>query len=157
MLSWEQSESKNPAAIAEIAEKLSNRHDIQFVIGGRGDSEYADTVRKDAEGLPNVKYIGELGEKTKVQLIQNSYLNIILSRMEALGLTQLEFMFEGVPIITSGVGGQSWIVRNGQEGIQVNDPMISKGRLPPSLTLRMISRNGRNFRSTQRRERPNTP
>jgi glycosyltransferase involved in cell wall biosynthesis len=113
---------KNPAAIVEIAEKLTNRQDIQFVIGGRGDSEYADTVRKKAEGLPNVKFTGELSEKAKVQLIQNSYLNIILSRMEALGLTQLEFMFEGVPIITSGVGGQSWIVRNGEEGIQVKGP-----------------------------------
>jgi hypothetical protein len=113
---------KNPAAIAEVAERLTNRNDIQFVIGGRGDSEYADTVRKKAEGLTNVKYTGELSEKAKVQLIQNSYLNIILSRMEALGLTQLEFMFEGVPVITSGVGGQSWIVRNGEEGIQVKGP-----------------------------------
>jgi glycosyltransferase involved in cell wall biosynthesis len=113
---------KNPAAIVEIAEKLTNRQDIQFVIGGRGDSEYADTVKKKAEGLPNVKFTGELSEKAKVQLIQNSYLNIILSRMEALGLTQLEFMFEGVPIITSGVGGQSWIVRDGEEGIQVKGP-----------------------------------
>jgi glycosyltransferase involved in cell wall biosynthesis len=113
---------KNPAAICEVAERLRNRNDIQFVIGGAGDSEYADTVRKKAEGLPNVKYIGELSEKAKVQLIQNSYLNIILSRMEALGVTQLEFMFEGVPVITSGVGGQSWIVRNGEEGIQVKGP-----------------------------------
>lgn len=113
---------KNPSAIVEVAEKLVNRSDIQFIIGGRGDSEYAGTVRKKAESLPNLKYIGELSEKTKVQLIQNSYLNIILSRMEALGLTQLEFMFEGVPVITSGVGGQSWIVRNGEEGIKVKGP-----------------------------------
>jgi hypothetical protein len=42
--------------------------------------------------------------------------------MEALGVTQLEFMFEGVPVITSGVGGQSWIVRDGEEGIQVKGP-----------------------------------
>ena len=113
---------KNPAAIAEIAEKLTERHDIHFIISGRGDSEYADTLRKKVEVLSNVKYTGELTEKAKVQLIQNSYLNIILSRMEALGLTQLEFMFEGVPIVTSGVGGQSWIVRNGEEGIQVEGP-----------------------------------
>ena len=113
---------KNPAAICEVAEKLANRNDIQFVIGGKGESEYADTVRKKAEALPNAKYVGELSEKAKVQLIQNSFLNIILSRMEALGVTQLEFMFEGVPVITSGVGGQSWIVRNGEEGIQVKGP-----------------------------------
>jgi hypothetical protein len=42
--------------------------------------------------------------------------------MEALGLTQLEFMFRGVPIVTSAVGGQSWIVRNGKDGVYVNGP-----------------------------------
>ena len=42
--------------------------------------------------------------------------------MEALGLAQLEFMFQGVPVITSGVGGQSWIVRNRREGIHVKGP-----------------------------------
>ncbi len=98
MLSWERSRiERTRPAIAEVLERLTNRNDIQFVIGGRGDSEYADTVRKKTEGLTNVKYTGELSEKAKVQLIQNSYLNIILSRMEALGLTQLEFMFEGSP------------------------------------------------------------
>jgi len=126
---------KNPAAIAEVAENLTNRNDIQFIIGGRGDSEYADTVRKKAESLPNLKYIGELSEKAKVQLIQNSHLNIILSRMEALGLTQLEFMFEGVPVVTSGVGGQSWIVRNGEEGIEVNGPDDINGAVTAITTL----------------------
>jgi len=111
---------KNPSAVLEVAEKLVNRDDIRFVIAGRGDSEYGDIVRKKAEDLPNVKFVGEISEEEKVHLMQNSYLNIILSRMEALGLTQLEFMFEGVPVVTSGVGGQSWIVKNGQEGVHVD-------------------------------------
>jgi len=126
---------KNPTAICDVAERLTNRNDIQFVIGGAGDSEYADMVRKKAESLPNVKYIGELSEKAKVQLIQSSYLNLILSRMEALGVTQLEFMFEGVPVITSGVGGQSWIVRDGEEGIQVKGPEDIDGAVNAVIDL----------------------
>jgi len=98
---------------------LKDRKEIRFVIAGRGDSEYAEAVRREAESLPNVTYLGEISEKEKVQLIKISYLNILLSRMEALGLSQLEFMFQGVPVITSGVGGQSWIVRNNQEGVHV--------------------------------------
>jgi glycosyltransferase involved in cell wall biosynthesis len=113
---------KNPSAIVEVAERLTERDDIRFVIAGRGDSEYTETVKKKAESLSNVTYLGEISEKEKVQLIQNSFLNIILSKMEALGLTQLEFMFEGVPVITSGVGGQSWIVKDGEEGIHVKGP-----------------------------------
>jgi D-inositol-3-phosphate glycosyltransferase len=112
-------ERKNPKAVLEVADRLRDRNDIRFVIAGKGDSEYAEEVRQRAEELPNVTYLGELSEKEKVQLIKSSYLNILLSRMEALGLTQLEFMFQGVPVITSGVGGQSWIVKHNQDGVQV--------------------------------------
>jgi glycosyltransferase involved in cell wall biosynthesis len=115
-------ERKNPKAILEAADELRDRTDIHFVIAGRGDSEYAEQVRRRAEELPNVTYFGEINEKEKVQLIEISYLNILLSRLEALGITQLEFMFRGVPVITSGVGGQSWIVRNGQDGVRVDGP-----------------------------------
>lgn len=113
---------KNPSAIVQVAERLTERDDIRFVIAGRGDSEYTEMVKKEADSLSNVEYLGEVSEKEKVQLMQNSFLNIILSKMEALGLTQLEFMFEGVPVITSGVGGQSWIVKDGEEGIHVKGP-----------------------------------
>jgi glycosyltransferase involved in cell wall biosynthesis len=126
---------KNPGAVLDVAEKLTDRNDIQFVLAGRGDSEYTETVQKRAQELPNVKYLGEVGEKEKVQLMQNSFLNIILSKMEALGLTQLEFMFEGVPVITSGVGGQSWIVRDGEEGIHVKGPNDVEGAANAILRL----------------------
>jgi D-inositol-3-phosphate glycosyltransferase len=112
-------ERKNPKAVLEVAERLKGRDDIRFAIAGKGDSEYAEEIRKTAEELPNVTYLGEINEKEKVQLIKSSHLNILLSSMEALGLTQLEFMFQGVPVITSGVGGQSWIVKHNQEGVQV--------------------------------------
>jgi len=120
-------ERKNTMAVLEVAEKLKERKGIHFVIAGSGDSEYAEHVIERAKGLVNVTYLGEIGEKEKVQLIEASYLNILLSRMEALGLTQLEFMFRGVPVITSGVGGQSWIVRNGQEGVHVKGPSDVEG------------------------------
>ncbi|WP_455283772.1 glycosyltransferase [[Eubacterium] cellulosolvens] len=115
-------ERKNPMAVLEVAERLRSKDGIHFVIAGRGDSAYSREVKQRAYELPNVTYLGELGERERTQLIRLSYLNILLSRMEALGIAQLEFMFQGVPVITSGVGGQSWIVRNGQEGIHVRGP-----------------------------------
>jgi D-inositol-3-phosphate glycosyltransferase len=110
-------ERKNPRSVLEVAEKLKERQDIHFVVAGRGDSEYADEIRKKAEALTNVTYLGEISERQKVLLIRAAYLNILLSKMEALGLAQLEFMFEGVPVITSGVGGQAWIIEDNKEGI----------------------------------------
>ena len=120
-------ERKNPKGILDVAEKLADRRDIHFVLAGRGDSKYASEVKQRAATLSNVTYLGEISEKEKVQLIEISYLNILLSRMEALGLAQLEFMFRGVPIITSGIGGQSWIIDNGKEGIHVNGPDDTEG------------------------------
>ena len=120
-------ERKNPEAILEVAERLLDRNDIRFVIAGSGDSDYSKDMKRRAAELSNVAYLGEISEKEKVQLIEISYLNILLSRMEALGLSQLEFMSAGVPVITSGVGGQSWIVKNGKEGIQVDGPEDVEG------------------------------
>jgi glycosyltransferase involved in cell wall biosynthesis len=112
-------ERKNPKAVIQIAEKLQHRQDIHFVIAGHGDSKYADEVKEAARRLSNVTYLGEVGEREKMLLFKASFLNIILSRLEALGLTQLEFMFQVVPVITSAVGGQSWLIRNDQEGVHV--------------------------------------
>jgi hypothetical protein len=74
-----------------------------------------------------VTYLGEINEQEKVLLIKASYINIILSRLEALGLTQIEFMYNGVPVVTSGVGGQKWLIHNGVEGLHVSGPEDIEG------------------------------
>jgi len=115
-------ERKNPLAFLKIAAILKERKDIHFVIAGKGDSSYSQKVIDTAQSLPNVTYLGEVSEEQKVQLMKSSYLNVLLSRSEALGLTQLEFMYSGVPVITSGVEGQAWLIRDGKEGIHVKGP-----------------------------------
>lgn len=115
-------ERKNPLAVLKVAELLQDRKDIHFVLAGRGDSPYARKIIKTAKQLPNVSYIGELDHKKKMLLMKSSFANILLSRSEALGITQLEFMYWGVPVITSAIGGQAWLIRNHVDGIHVNGP-----------------------------------
>jgi D-inositol-3-phosphate glycosyltransferase len=115
-------ERKNPLGVLKVAEMLRERNDVHFVIAGKGDSPYSKRLVDGVESLPNVTYIGALSEQQKVLLIQSSYLNILLSRSEALGLAQLEFMYSGIPVVTSGVEGQAWVVNDGVEGIHVNGP-----------------------------------
>jgi len=115
-------ERKNPLAVLKVAAKLQARKDIHFIIAGRGDSPYAKKVIDTANSLPNVTYLGEVSEQEKIVLIKASHLNILLSLLEALGLAQIEFMYLGVPIITSAVGGQAWLIRNEVEGIHVDGP-----------------------------------
>jgi len=113
---------KNPLAVLKIAKSLKDRADIHFVIAGKGDSRYADRVKNESSRLPNVSYLGEIDDKDKTLLIKSSHVNILLSQLEALGLAQLEFMYFGVPVVTSAVGGQSWLVRNGKEGVHAAGP-----------------------------------
>jgi glycosyltransferase involved in cell wall biosynthesis len=120
-------ERKNPLAVLKAAKMLQDKRDVHFVIAGRGDSEYAKRIIETANSLPNVTYLGEVNEQEKVQLIKASHLNILLSQLEALGLTQLEFMYFGVPVITSAVGGQAWLIRNEVEGIHVDGPEDIEG------------------------------
>jgi hypothetical protein len=128
-------ERKNPLAILKVAQLLKERRDIHFVIAGRGDSHYAERLRKEARRISNVTYLGELEDREKILLIKSSYVNILLSQLEALGLTQLEFMYFGVPIVTSAVGGQSWLVRNGKEGLHTHGPEDVKGAAKAILDL----------------------
>jgi len=112
---------KNPLAVVRVAAKLVSRNDVFFVIAGRPSDQYKEVIEL-ARKLPNIRVLGELSVEEKASLIKASYINITLSRMEALGLTQLEFMYGGVPVITSGVYGQKWVVRNGIDGLHVKGP-----------------------------------
>ena len=126
---------KNPLGVLKVAQLLKDRPDIHFVIAGKGNPNYADKVRKEASRLPNVTYLGEVDDKDKINLIKSSYINILLSQLEALGLAQLEFMYFGVPVVTSGVGGQAWLVQNGREGIHTRGPEDTAGAAKAILSV----------------------
>ena len=126
---------KNPISVLKVAELLKERADIHFIIAGRGDSNYANRIKELSNTLPNVTYLGEIDDKEKILLIRSSYINILLSQMEALGLTQLEFMYSGIPVVTSAVGGQSWLVRNGKEGVHTNGPEDIEGAAQAIMNL----------------------
>lgn len=127
-------ERKNPLNVVRVARKLRGLKDIAFVIAGRPGDQWNE-VMEEARGLDNVIVTGELDEELKASLIKASHLNIILSKMEAFGLTQLEFMYAGKPVITSGVYGQGWLVRNGVDGIHVNGPDDIEGAAKAILAL----------------------
>ena len=112
-------------------------------------------VREGAEQLQNVSFLGPLTESEKMALIQLASLNIIMSRSEALGIAQLEFMWSGVPVVTSGTGGQQWIVRDGVNGLVLEGPDDMDGAVRAVLKLceneSLRRKLGRNARTDVRR------
>lgn len=128
-------ERKNPKALLKVAEILQHRADIRLVIAGRLEGTYGEEVKAKSASLPNILVTGSLSDEDYLGLLKESYLNINMSRSEALGLAQIEFMYEGVPVVTSGVGGQSWVVQNGNTGIVVNGPDDIEGAAKAILQL----------------------
>ena len=120
-------ERKNVGAILKVAKSLQGRRDLRFVVAGRIEGAYGEKIASDIRETPNVMALGEIGDDEKDALIRASYLNLTMSKLEALGLTQLEFMSAGVPVVTSGVGGQSWVVRDGSTGVVLEGPHDTKG------------------------------
>jgi glycosyltransferase involved in cell wall biosynthesis len=128
-------ERKNVLSLVEVAKLLSVRQDIHFAIAGKIEDEYGQKVREEAAKTKNVTILGPITEQEKAIFIRTSYVNITMSRAEALGLSQLEFMSGGIPVITSGVGGQSWIVKDGVNGIVLKGPDDVKGAVSAVLKL----------------------
>ncbi|MGD0331201.1 MAG: glycosyltransferase family 4 protein [Nitrososphaeria archaeon] len=112
---------KNPLAVAKVARLLSNQRDLYFVLAGRPGGQEKE-VKREIRNLNNIKYVGEISDSDKADLLSGSYVNIILSHMEALGLTQIESMYFGVPILTSATDGQRWLVRDKVDGIHLKGP-----------------------------------
>ena len=120
-------ERKNVSAIVRVAKLLKDRHDMRFIIAGRMEGEYAGGVRAMARETPNLSILGEISEEDKAALLRSSSVNLTMSRLEALGLTQLEFMSAGVPVVTSGVEGQTWVIKNRHTGIVLKGPHDTRG------------------------------
>ncbi len=115
-------ERKNDLAVLEVAGMMRPRRDVQFVIAGKLEGDYGEKVADGAAGLENVSLVGPVSDAEKGELIRRSYVDLTLSRSEALGLAQMEFIYSDVPVVTSGVGGQSWVVRDGTNGVVLGGP-----------------------------------
>lgn len=112
-------ERKNTLNVVEVAKRLQDRKEVHFVIAGTEQGDYGAKVRSEASRLSNVSILGSITDMEKSALIAATSVNLIMSRSEALGITQLEFLTNGVPVVSSGAGGQEWVVKDGKNGIVV--------------------------------------
>ncbi len=103
----------------------------------------------DSLGLnESVVFTGKIVGQRKIMLLSASSIGLVLSTQEAFPLTCLEFMSLGKPVIASRVGGIPYIIKDGYNGLLVdNDPISMKISLrkllsDPSFANR-LGNNGR--------------
>ena len=101
-------ESKDHPTVLK-ALKLLNRKDVFVVFVGDGElREEMETMAKKIRVDKNVIFLGTRHDIPHI--IKNSYLGIQASNWEGFGLTSIEMMAGGIPVIVSDVEGLSDIV-----------------------------------------------
>jgi len=74
-----------------------------------------------AEGLSSsFQFLGQTPHHKVLEILKNSTLYVMPSLMEGFGLTFLEAMQAGVPVIGGNVGGTKELIQNGENGFLVN-------------------------------------
>lgn len=110
------SEEKGIETIIQLASILP---DITFKIVGRGPS--MAKLHRAGDKCPNIEFVGfRMGEELK-ELYANATVVLVPSRVhEVFGLSILEAMAHGKPVIASRVGGIPEVVEDGVNGFLVS-------------------------------------
>lgn len=98
-------------------QRPSELADVDLVIGGDGPQRAALQAQINQSGATGVTLVGRLGRAEVAQRMRSATAFVLPSRVEALGLTVLEAMAAGTPVIAAAVDGVPEIVDDGRTGL----------------------------------------
>ncbi|MEM2109934.1 MAG: glycosyltransferase family 4 protein [Candidatus Odinarchaeota archaeon] len=108
----------------DIAKKISRiDSDIKFTVVGDGSLRY-DLI-KAAAGYP-IRFLGAVNHDDIPEILSQSTLLILPSRLEGLPTVCIEALACGVPVIASNVGGTCEVVQHGYTGYIFNLQELEK-------------------------------
>lgn len=97
--------------VLEVAKKMQWNPKYHFYFSGKFfDRQLEETFKKDISGMNNVTYYDGVYGQEKQQLLQKMHYFILPSKEEALPISMLEAMANGVYIIVSNVGVISEVI-----------------------------------------------
>jgi phosphatidyl-myo-inositol dimannoside synthase len=106
--------------IAAISNLVANGHDICYVVVGEGaDRIRLETLARDAGVSERVRFLGQVGLETLVEIYRMADLFVMPSTGEGFGVVFLEAMASGTPALGLGVAGASDALVDGQLGMAV--------------------------------------
>ena len=103
----------------EIVNHLRGKLDKRILIKFAGDGERLEELRSLCEGDENFEVLGYRNDV--IDLLGETDYMFLYSSQEGLSITLIEATMVGMPIICNGVGGNSEICYNDENGWVVND------------------------------------
>ena len=134
-----------PFLIDSLVEAKEQGVEFKILIAGEGEDEGYIESMIFQHGLDNVKFINRfLSEREKFQVLSSSkcFLFPSTTSSEAFGITQLEAMLCGTPVINTNLNsGVTWVSRHNETGITIE--LLDKQGLIDAL---LIMRDNEAFR-----------
>ena len=127
-----------------------DRNDVELLIAGTGPHTDRLNARVEELGVADqTSFLGYVPDDDLPSLYASSDVFLFLSRYEGFGLTFLESMAAGTPVIGTPVGGFPDVVTDGEEGVVVDDDSEAVGSAIDRLaeTPRRTSQMGEKARS----------
>jgi glycosyltransferase involved in cell wall biosynthesis len=115
------SEEKNPFLFVDIAKNIVARSPREFKFVMAGDGPEFDNVKVMIENYGLEGHFVLTGTIDNVaELLNDTYILLIVSRIEGVPLVVLEAMNMGVPVISTDVGAVSEVVKNNINGYLID-------------------------------------
>ena len=86
-------------------------------IFGRGFAGFEEELKGKVKKIKNVQFVGEVGDEEKLSLMKGSRAYIFASYDEDFGITPVEAMGQGTPVIAYKSGGVKETVVEGKTGV----------------------------------------
>lgn len=104
--------------LAEALAQLPYRFVLTIIGPGLADRELI-TARAGHYSNLDCVFLGKVSQQTITQQLQNTHIFCVPSYKEALGVANMEAMAQGVPVISTAVGGIPEVLDNGRCGWMV--------------------------------------
>lgn len=102
----------------EAAKQLNQKYDhLVYLIPGEGSEQYSESLRKKAEGLSNIRFIGHVSKVNELFKVMDVY--AMSSLWEGAPLTLLEAMAYGKAVVVTNVGNTAEVIQDGVNGFIV--------------------------------------
>ncbi|MFH1971575.1 MAG: glycosyltransferase, partial [Patescibacteria group bacterium] len=106
----------------DLAIKAANKLKLPLVVFGKGFAGYGKELEKLAG--KTIKFVGEVSEKEKTKLMSQAKAFIFPAEEEDFGITPVEVMSVGTPVVAYYSGGVKESVIEGKTGVFFKEPLV---------------------------------